>query len=135
VAPITAIRQADNDGNGDTEKDTEWRPLLITPAFPEYVSGHSTFSGVAAAVLAEFFGTDAMHFEVTSDSVPGAVRSYDSFAKAAEEIGRSRIYGGIHFQSANRNGLDAGHTLGKYVVQNLLQPIRSFHFSLDRRAD
>jgi len=83
-------------------------PLLTTPSFPEYVSGHSTFSGAAAAVLTEFFGTDAVHFTVLSDSVArrGAA-GYDSFAKTAEEIGQSRIYGGIHFPSADRNGRKA----------------------------
>jgi len=116
--PVTAIRQADTDGNPETEKDSEWKPLLTTPAFPEYVSGHSTFSGAAAAVLTEFFGTDAVHFEATSDSMPGIVRSYESLAKAAEEIGRSRIYGGIHFPSADRNGRTAGSALGRYVVNN-----------------
>jgi len=121
--PVTAIRQADTDGNPDTEKDSEWNPLLITPAFPEYVSGHSTFSGAAAAVLAEFFGNDAMRFEVTSDSVPGEVRVYESFEKTAEEIGCSRIYGGIHFPSADRNGRKAGSGLGKYVVNSFLVPL------------
>ncbi len=57
-----------------------------------------------------------------SDSMPDVVRSYDSFAKAAEEIGRSRIYGGIHLPSADRNGRNAGCTLGKYVVDHFLLP-------------
>jgi len=121
--PFTAIRQADLDGNSDTEKDPEWKSLLITPAFPEYISGHSTFSGAAAAVLTEFFGTDAVHFEVTSDSMPGVVRSYDSFAEAAAEIGRSRIYGGIHFRSADVEGRKAGTALGRYVVERFLQSV------------
>ena len=122
--PVTAVRQADTDANAHTERDSEWKSLLITPAFPEYVSGHSTFSGAAAAVLTEFFGTDAVHFEVTSDSMPGVIRSYDSFAKAAEEIGRSRIYGGIHFRSADVEGRKAGAALGEYVATSFLLPAK-----------
>jgi len=61
-----------------------------------------------------------MRFEVTSDSVPGEVRVYQSFEKTAEEIGRSRIYGGIHFPSADRNGRKAGGELGNYVSDNFL---------------
>jgi hypothetical protein len=54
--PITAIRLADTDGNEATMADPGWSPLLTTPNHPEYVSGHSTFSGAAATVLTDFFG-------------------------------------------------------------------------------
>lgn len=120
--PITAIREADTDGNPDTEKEADWTPFLETPPFPEYISGHSTFSGAAATVLALFYGADDIPFNATSDDVPGVVRSFGSLSAAAEESGRSRIYGGIHFASGNVYGLAAGAGIGEYVGTKLLLP-------------
>ena len=122
--PITAIRNADRDTNAATEKDAAWTPLLVTPPFPEYISGHSTFSGAAATVLARFFGTDRMTFVAGSEGVPGVTRTFLSFSQAAAEAGVSRIYGGIHFMSANTQGLHAGAQLGNYVCQHVLKPHR-----------
>lgn len=115
--PITAIEQADTDGNPDTLADPTWNPLLVTPPFPEYISGHSTFSGAADAVLTSFFGD--ISFTTSSIGLPGVTRSFDSFTQAANEAGISRIYGGIHFQSANEDGLGAGRALGNYVTKIL----------------
>lgn len=119
--PVTAIREADTDGNPLTVADPGWTPLLVTPPFPEYTSGHSTFSGAAAAVLKGFFGTDDIAFTAESDDVPGVLRSYPSFSAAAAESGMSRIYGGIHFMSANRFGLSSGNRVGESVVKRLLR--------------
>jgi membrane-associated phospholipid phosphatase len=121
--PVTAIPAADTDGNPDTAPDATWTPLLVTPNFPEYVSGHSTFSGAGAAVLAAFFGTNAIAFTTTSEDLPGVSRNFASFSDAAREAGMSRIYAGIHFMSANVNGVAAGQALGAYVAQNFL-PLR-----------
>ena len=109
----------------------DWLPLLNTPSFPEYPSGHSAFSGAAATVLTRFFGTDAVPFTVGSDTLPDVTRSYRSFSSAAEEIGMSRIYGGIHFLSADLDGLELGRRLGAYVEQNFLLPLatRNRHVS------
>ncbi len=120
--PVTAIRAADTDGNPDTSPDPAWTPLLVTPPFPEYISGHSTFSGAAAAVLAAFYGTDDIIFTTMSEDPPGQARSFAAFSAAALEAGMSRIYGGIHFMSANLSGLECGVTLGGYVVDNFLRP-------------
>src|SRR5207302_2395201 len=101
--------------------DPTWSRLLDTPPFPEYVSGHSTFSAAASTVLSAFFGAN-VSFTAHSDKLPSVTRSFTSFDRAAEEAGRSRIFGGIHFQSANLDGQAAGRALGKYVVQNFLLP-------------
>ncbi len=122
--PVTAIRAADTDSNPDTEADPAWTPLLTTPPFPEYVSGHSTFSGAAATVLAGFFGTESMSFTTTSEDLPGVTRSFGSFWEAAAEAGLSRVFGGIHFQSANQQGLQSGAMLGRYVLENFLRKAR-----------
>lgn len=119
--PVTAIRQADRDGNPQTEPDPSWRPLLTTPPFPSYTSGHSSFSGAAAAVLADVFG-DATHFEIAADGLPGVRRSFDSFGAAAEEAGQSRIYGGIHWQFDNTEALAMGRALGRFVCKSYLLP-------------
>jgi len=121
--PITAIQQAELDGNPDTEADPNWTPLLNTPPFPEYTSGHSTFSAAAARVLADFCGTDHVTFTVGSDTLPTVFRTYHSFAETADEIGWSRIYGGIHFLSADLDGLDTGRKIGRFVMENLFLPL------------
>ena len=120
--PITAIQNADSDKNPATEKDAAWTPLLETPPFPEYTSGHSTFSSAAATVLAAFFGADEIAFSTTSDAMPGFSRTFHSFSEAAAEAGLSRIFGGIHFMSANTQGLASGARLGTYVSENFLKP-------------
>ena len=119
--PVTAIRSADLDDNTATVADASWTPLLTTPAFPAYASGHSTFSGAAAAVLAGFFGTDRVHFVLPAETAGAASRAFDRFSQAAAESGVSRIYGGIHYSFDNVAGLDSGERLGKYVVRNLLK--------------
>jgi membrane-associated phospholipid phosphatase len=117
--PVTAIRQADFDNNPQTSADPTWDSLIGTPPFPEYVSGHSTFSGAADAILANFFGEN-VGFTATSSDLPSVSRSYNNFAAAADEAGISRIYGGIHFLAADVDGLAAGRALGNYVFDNFL---------------
>ena len=120
--PHDAIRHADLDGNPATIADPDWESLVENPPFPEYVSGHSTFSGAAAALLAGWLGTDTYAFSIDSEGAPGSTRTFDSFSSAAHEAGISRIYGGIHFQSANREGLNAGKAVAAYVLINYLVP-------------
>lgn len=116
--PITAIRGAGDDDNAATEADAAWEPLLVTPPFPTYTSGHSTFSGAADRVLTAFFGNVA--FTTRSDDSTNIVRSFTSFAQAADEAGRSRVYGGIHFEFDSSAGLASGRALGQLVVQRFL---------------
>jgi membrane-associated phospholipid phosphatase len=121
--PITGIQHADEDGNPATEAEEGWLPLITTPPFPSYSSGHSTFSGSSARILAHFFGTDAIAFSTTSGGLPGVTRSFTSFSQAAEEAGQSRIYGGIHWQFDNEAGLESGRALADFVFFSQLQPI------------
>lgn len=118
--PVTGIRAGDTDGNPDTIGDADWTPLLNTPNFQAYVSGHSTFSGAAAEALKLFFGTDLLNFSLTADDV-AITRNFTSLTAAAEEAGQSRIYGGIHWQFDNTAGLVAGAGLGEYIGRNFLQ--------------
>ncbi len=121
--PITAIGRGDTDGNGATAVDTGWTPLLTTPPFPTYTSGHSTFSGAAAAVLSEFFGSSYAFSTPSQDPSLPVTRSFSSFQAAAEEAGISRIYGGIHFNFDNTAGLQSGASIGDYVVDNYFAPV------------
>jgi hypothetical protein len=121
--PITAIHEADRDGNPATAPDPCWEPLLSTPGFPSYTSGHSSFSGAAARALADFFGTDAIAFSLESDGLPGVTRSYSGFWAAAQEAGRSRIYGGIHYEFDNSEGLRTGRALADYIAANFFLPL------------
>lgn len=118
--PVTGIQHADTDGNPATTADAAWLPLIATPPFPSYTSGHSTFSSASARVLALFFGTDKIAFSTTSDALPGVTRSFTRLSTAAEEAGQSRIYGGIHWQYDNQAGLASGRALGEHVYFNLL---------------
>ncbi|MBY0231368.1 MAG: phosphatase PAP2 family protein [Gemmataceae bacterium] len=120
--PVTAIHEADRDANDATQRDPDWMPLLATPPFPTYTSGHSTFSGAAAAVLAGYFGTDEVAFKLRSDGVPGSLRDYKGFRAAALEAGKSRVYGGIHFEFDNREGLALGRAVGEEVLKSKLLP-------------
>jgi len=106
IRPVTYIR---------ANIDPAFTPILITPPFPEYPSGHSTQSAAAAEVMTQFFG-DNFAFEDAShvrDGLPP--RKFASFRAAAEEAGISRLYGGIHFRTAIERGLDQGHCVAAYA--------------------
>lgn len=104
--------------------DDNWKPVLQTPPFPEYSSGHSVVSGAASIVLTRIFGND-FHFEDDTEVKYGLpVRSFTSFSHAADEAAISRLYGGIHYRFAIENGIVQGRNLGNHVVENLnIQPL------------
>ena len=89
--PITAIQLADMDGNAKTEPDLTWTPLLSTPPFPEYTSGHSTFSGAAAVVLADFYRRDRVSFNVGSNDLPGVSALSGLLGSSARERQEPRL--------------------------------------------
>lgn len=115
--PVTAVRAADSDPNPDTASVDSWMPLLNTPAFPEYVSGHSAFSAAAAVVLSKLGGGREVHFSVPSDTLPGKVRTFENLWDCALEVSQSRLYGGIHFPSALKDGLEMGENIANYVLE------------------
>lgn len=99
--------------------DENWTPVLQTPPFPEYTSGHSVVSGAAAISLTDIFG-DNFAFDDDTEMVYGLpMRSFKSFNDASAEAAKSRLYGGIHYRSAIEVGLIQGRQLGDYVVNNL----------------
>jgi hypothetical protein len=107
LRPVTYIRRV---------IDPAWEPILITPPFPEYPSGHSTQSGAAEIVLAALFGPDTAFTDATHADEGMEPRAYPSFRAAADEAGMSRLYGGIHFRSAVVRGLEQGRCVGAFAA-------------------
>jgi PAP2 superfamily len=112
--PVTAI--------AFVEPELNWMSFIVTPPFPDYVSGHSTFSAAAATVLPLFYGTEDLPFTIGSDFLPGVYRSFSTCFDAADEAALSRIYGGIHFRSASEDGAQAGISIGEWTFAHYLQP-------------
>ncbi len=99
--------------------DDNWKPILQTPPFPEYSSGHSVVSGAASVALTDIFGDD-FDFEDDTELPYGLpMRKFPSFKAAAAEAAISRMYGGIHYRAAVDIGLQQGRDLGEYLVDQL----------------
>lgn len=110
IRPETAIRKY---------IDQNWKPLLQTPPFPEYLSGHSCISATSAIILTHFFGTD-FHFNDDVEELYGLPpRSFTSFETAAKEAATSRFWGGIHFKDAIDNGFSQGTKVGNWVLSKI----------------
>jgi hypothetical protein len=121
--PVTAVQLADTDGNPATTADPSWMPLLITPPFPDYTSGHACATGATMTALTHFFGRDDIAFSAYSaDS--GTTRSYDSFSAALAELIEARIWGGVHFRTADVQGVRIGVGVADYVYCHEFQPRR-----------
>ena len=99
--------------------DDSWQPILQTPPFPEYTSGHSVVSGAASTALTTLFGDDFAFTDDTEVPYGLPIRSYTSFNQAAAEAAISRMYGGIHYRSAVDIGLTQGKSIGQWVTHNV----------------
>ncbi|MDQ3289949.1 MAG: vanadium-dependent haloperoxidase [Bacteroidota bacterium] len=99
--------------------DPEWDPLLQTPPFPEFPSGHSVISAAAATALTNLFGDNFAFTDSTQLAIGLPVRKFKSFYDASTEAGMSRMYGGIHFRPANEYGAQEGKEVGNLVYQKL----------------
>ena len=120
--PVTAIHAATTDGNARTQADQTWQPLLVTPPVPDYPSTHTVLGWAAAQVLIELLG-DQVRFGADSLTLPGVIRQFDRFSTAAEENGLSRLYAGIHFPHAVKDGRRQGRSIGR-AVAGALEPTR-----------
>jgi hypothetical protein len=123
--PVTVIRDGADGVNPLVHADPTWTPLWATPAFPSYISGHSTFSAAAAAVLDSIYGTSFAFTDSGDPSENLTPEHFANFDQAAQSAGMSRIYGGIHFMSDNLAGLQVGGEVGQYVVQHELLPLKA----------
>jgi hypothetical protein len=135
--PRGAIREADTDGNPATLADPTWEPLfsaatvstpaLTTPAFPDHPSGHGCLSGAVLHTFADFFGTDRIAFEVVSgrslNGLPLAPRKFDRFSRALKEIVDARVWGGIHFRTADVQGAVIGKKVAHWLHKHYFRPL------------
>jgi membrane-associated phospholipid phosphatase len=110
VRPETAIRKY---------IDPTWKPLLQTPPFPEYLSGHSTISTAAALILTDYFGENFQYTDSVEVRFGLPPRSFTSFKQAAQEAAVSRFYGGIHFKDAIDNGVTQGARVGEWILHKI----------------
>ncbi len=99
--------------------DESWAPLLQTPPFPEYTSGHSVISTAASEVLTSMYGDNYAFADSTEVRFGLPVRSFKSFYAAADEAAISRLYGGIHYRPAIYNGVDQGRKIGKFIMSKI----------------
>lgn len=135
--PVTAIRGAVDDGNPRTINDPGWRPFLVTPPYPDYPSALCSLVGAQTEVLRRVLGTDEVSFTRTFnagllplpaplDPLPAKtiVRHFESLSQAASEAVDARVFGGLHYRSADEAGIRLGRHVGHYVVNHYLRPVR-----------
>jgi hypothetical protein len=135
--PITAIREAASDGNRATQADPNWLPLfdpsvpvsgppLVTPGFPDHPAGHTCISGATVHALRAFFGTDKVSFTAVSNKcspAPCPPRTFDRFSDALKEIIGARVWGGIHFRTADVQGAVLGKKVAHYMSKHYFEPL------------
>ena len=132
--PRAAIQEAANDGNPDTVADPTWEPLfhastattppLVTPPFPDHPSGHGCVSGAVFRVFREVFGADKIAFDLYSTRFPTQPRHFDRFSLALQEIVNARVWGGIHFRTADVQGVRIGKEVGFWLQKHYFTPLR-----------
>jgi hypothetical protein len=123
--PFQAIRHADIDGNAGTVLDASWLPLGATPNFPEYPSAHACHSTAVVAALDAFFGTDRVSLTLTSRAplVTARTRTYDRLHEVVKDVDWARVLVGFHFRNSDLQGSTLGREVGRYVTDNLFQPV------------
>lgn len=133
--PITAIRLGDQDGNPETEVDADWQPLINTPNFPEYPSGHATTSGAISHALRLFFGSDVLTFQMTTTN-PNArqkTRTFTRFSRAEDEVIDARVYVGIHYRNTDRTSRAQGLRVANWVFKNYFRPVGDLRFGMQHQ--
>ncbi len=116
--PVTAIRNADQDGNDATQREANWAPLIDAPMHPEYPSGHSILATTVATVLkAEAKGVALPVLSTSSPTAKGVPRRWASLDEFVREVSDARVHGGIHFRSATDAGEAMGKRIGELAVQ------------------
>ena len=136
--PMAAIRSADQDDNPATTADPNWLPLfvptldpaiagagppLITPPFPEHPSGHLCFTSSVAHALQAFLGADEVTFYVTSSRFPGERLHFSRLSDMTNQVTEARIWGGIHFRTADEQGALLGERVARYAQLHYFEPL------------
>ena len=131
--PIAAIREAGTDGNPDTVADPGWRslfdpatptsPPLATPPFPDHPSGHGCATSSAINSIRSFFGTDKIAVDMRSSRFPGEPRHFERLSLVVKEVIDARVWGGIHFRSADVQGTVLGQKVVRWMDRHYFQPV------------
>jgi len=119
--PVTAIRDANSDGNPLTESDISWSPLATTPAHPEYPAAHGCVTSALAHFLEDFFGDQQINVTLTSTSVPGMPLAARTFARPQDMIAEvidARVYAGFHYRTSGVHGTVIGKEVANWVSQH-----------------
>jgi hypothetical protein len=128
--PITAIRLGAQDGNPATQVDPDWQPLINTPNFPEYPSGHAAISAAISHALRLFFRRDELSFQMTTTN-PMALqktRSFTRLSQAEQEVVDARVYVGIHYRNSDNTARAQGRRVSNWIFRHYFRPV-------ERRAD
>jgi PAP2 superfamily len=121
--PITAIRLGDQDGNPATGVDPLWQPLINTPNFPEYPSGHADISAAVSHMLQLFFDTDELAFQMTTTNALAQqkTRSFTRLSQAEQEVIDARVYVGIHYRNSDTTAAAQGRNVANWVYRHYLR--------------
>ena len=130
--PRAAIRGGETDGNPTTIGDPTWESLfhpstgagLGTPPFPDHPSGHGCVSGAVLRTFREFFGTDKVAFDIVSGRFPGQPRHFERFSLAMKEVVDARVWGGIHFRTADVQGAVMGKKVAFWLQRHYFNPVK-----------
>jgi hypothetical protein len=135
--PIDAIHEAASDGNRATRADATWKalfdpatatvPALTTPGFPDHPAGHGCVSSASLNAMRDFFGTDRIAFDVVSSRFPTQPRHFERFSRALEEVIGARVWGGIHFRTADTQGAVIGKKVAHWERKHFFQPAHKHH--------
>jgi PAP2 superfamily len=120
--PVTAIRNADALTNPALTADPSWEPLIVTPAHPDYISGHCVSAGAEQRILQNFFGSDAVKINIIFPANVGVTRTFTSFSQICKELEGARVWGGVHTRTADLRGTILGQQVGNDVFANILLP-------------
>jgi len=121
LRPVTAIRNARKIGVPGVQEESDWNPLLVTPAHPDYPSGHCAYGGAAVRMLQLFFGSDVVDASYTFPA-GGVTRRWRSYTEMGKEVGEARIWGGIHTRTADEHAHMIGEKIAEYTFENFMRP-------------
>jgi PAP2 superfamily len=133
--PITAIPVGG--GNPALEADPNWQPLINTPNFPEYPSGHCGISSAVSHMLRLFFGTDELSFQMTTTNPPALqkTRTFTRFSQAEDEVVNARVYVGIHYRNSDTTARAQGLRVANWVFKNYFRPIGDPRFGTEHEPE
>lgn len=120
--PTTAIREAADDGNPATVPDPTWTSLVAIPPYSDHPSSHNCYTSATVQTLRDFFGTNSMSFSATHATL-GITRTYSRFSEAITEVRLARVYGGLHFMTADAQGASLGRKIADWREANFFQPV------------